>query len=173
MREKQRQKAIQKAAAERAAAPAPATPRAGKTLRKGKMAAAAAAADVRLPAAKRRMLETRQDVHDLADEYALLRKLKKGKLSEVRAVSCRVKTQEYDVHELAVIFELSCYPKNCKLSEVRASNFRATHVCNSYIRTGMTGDYILPRPMMNGEFRALHHKVKLSHCRTHAVYSSI
>ena len=37
----------------------------------------------RAPAAKRRQLEERQDVSDFASEYALLRKLKRGKLSEV------------------------------------------------------------------------------------------
>lgn len=37
----------------------------------------------RAPAAKRRLLEGRQDVSDIASDYALLKKLKKGKLSEV------------------------------------------------------------------------------------------
>ena len=49
-------------------------------------AAAAAAAEEerrRLPAAKRRLLETRADADDMADDYALLRKVKKGKITEV------------------------------------------------------------------------------------------
>lgn len=43
----------------------------------------AAAANRRAPAAKRRLLEDRQDVSDFASEYTLLKKLKKGKLTEV------------------------------------------------------------------------------------------
>jgi len=74
-REKQRQKAISQAAAQQQAAPPAAVDKAPRVK---------AAPDVRLPAAKRRLLETRQDVDDLAGEYSLLRKLKKGKLSEVR-----------------------------------------------------------------------------------------
>ena len=38
----------------------------------------------KVPAAKRRLLEDRQDVSDFASDYALLKKLKRGKLSEVR-----------------------------------------------------------------------------------------
>lgn len=128
MREKQRQKAIQKAAAERAAAPAPGTPRAGKTLRKGKPAAATAA-DVRLPAAKRRMLETRQDVHDLADEYALLRKLKKGKLSEVRVSCLRDSHVQY-------LYSRTCMPwqlgTRCYAIEVLAVAHMATGFRNTF-----------------------------------------
>ena len=37
-----------------------------------------------MPAAKRRLLETRADADDMADDYALLRKVKKGKITEVR-----------------------------------------------------------------------------------------
>ena len=37
---------------------------------------------VRLTAAKRRMLETRQELAELHDDYALLRKLKKGKITQ-------------------------------------------------------------------------------------------
>ena len=47
-------------------------------------AAAAAAEERRLPAAKRRMLELRQDHDELRDDYRLLKKLKKGRASEVR-----------------------------------------------------------------------------------------
>lgn len=39
-------------------------------------------ANVRLTATKRRTLETRQELADLHDDYALLRKLKKGKISQ-------------------------------------------------------------------------------------------
>lgn len=46
-------------------------------------AAAAAAEEKRLPAAKRRMLELRQDHDELKDDYRLLKKLKKGRASEV------------------------------------------------------------------------------------------
>ena len=38
----------------------------------------------RLPAAKRRQQESRQDADDFAAEYRMLRKVKKGKMSEVR-----------------------------------------------------------------------------------------
>lgn len=38
----------------------------------------------RVPAAKRRQIEERQDISDFANEYTLLKRLKKGKLSEVR-----------------------------------------------------------------------------------------
>ena len=37
----------------------------------------------RLPAAKRRQQESRQDADDFAAEYRMLRKVKKGKMSEV------------------------------------------------------------------------------------------
>lgn len=37
----------------------------------------------RLPAAKRRQLEARQDADDFAAEYRMLKKVKKGKMSEV------------------------------------------------------------------------------------------
>ena len=40
----------------------------------------------RLPAAKRRQQELRQDTDDFAAEYRMLRKVKKGKMSEVRSV---------------------------------------------------------------------------------------
>ena len=46
-------------------------------------AAAAAGPGARLTAAKRRALEARQELAELNDEYALLRKLKKGKISQV------------------------------------------------------------------------------------------
>ena len=44
---------------------------------------AAASVPKRVPAAKRRLLEDRQDVSDFASDYALLKKLKRGKVSEV------------------------------------------------------------------------------------------
>ena len=37
----------------------------------------------RLPAAKRRLIEARQDADDFAAEYRMLKKVKKGKMSEV------------------------------------------------------------------------------------------
>jgi len=37
----------------------------------------------RLPAAKRRQVEAKQDIEDFAAEYRLLKKVKKGKASEV------------------------------------------------------------------------------------------
>ena len=37
----------------------------------------------RLPAAKRRQIEARQDADDFAAEYRMLKKVKKGKMSEV------------------------------------------------------------------------------------------
>jgi hypothetical protein len=39
----------------------------------------------RLPAAKRRQLEACQDAHDFAAEYRMLKKVKKGKMSEVHS----------------------------------------------------------------------------------------
>lgn len=47
---------------------------------------AAAAEERRLPAAKRRMLELRQDNDELTDDYRLLKKLKKGRASEVGTI---------------------------------------------------------------------------------------
>lgn len=38
----------------------------------------------RLPAAKRRQIEARQDADDFAAEYRMLKKVKKGKMSEVQ-----------------------------------------------------------------------------------------
>ena len=76
-REKQRQKSLKQAVG--AAGPQP--PALDRQLSKaGKRPAEQQA---HLPAAKRRLLDGRQDAAELADEYALLRKLKKGKLSEV------------------------------------------------------------------------------------------
>lgn len=51
----------------------------------------------RLPSVRRRKLNQRQDAEDLEDEYRLVKKLKKGKLSQVwpsfrREVMCTVKT---------------------------------------------------------------------------------
>ena len=77
-REKQRQKSLRQAAAVAVAQSAPAADR--KPAKVGKRPALE---EARLPAAKRRLLDGRQDAAELADEYALLRKLKKGKLSEV------------------------------------------------------------------------------------------
>ena len=53
----------------------------------GTAGAPAAVLQPRLTAAKRRQLEARQELDELNDEYALLRKLKKGKISE----------KEYDI----------------------------------------------------------------------------
>ena len=39
----------------------------------------------RLPAAKRRQLEARQDADDFAAEYRMLKKVKKGRMSEVNS----------------------------------------------------------------------------------------
>ncbi len=77
-REKQRQKSLKQAAG--AAASQPAAP----ARQPSKAAKRPPEPEARLPAAKRRLLDGRQDAAELADEYALLRKLKKGKLSEVR-----------------------------------------------------------------------------------------
>lgn len=40
-------------------------------------------AEKHLPAAKRRQLSQRQELADLSDDYRLLKKLKRGKISEV------------------------------------------------------------------------------------------
>ena len=47
-----------------------------------------AAKERHLPAAKRRQAEARQDEDDFAAEYTLLRKLKRGRLSEVSCPVC-------------------------------------------------------------------------------------
>lgn len=47
-----------------------------------------AAKERRLPAAKRRQAEARQDEDDFAAEYTLLRKLKRGRISEARPPCC-------------------------------------------------------------------------------------
>ena len=47
-----------------------------------------AAKERRLPAAKRRQAEARQDEDDFAAEYTLLRKLKRGRLTEVSCLVC-------------------------------------------------------------------------------------
>ena len=49
----------------------------------------------RLPAAKRRQLEARQDVDDFAAEYRMLKKVKKGKMSEVRTAAAQTPPQGY------------------------------------------------------------------------------
>ncbi len=78
-REKQRQKSLRQASTVAAAQSAPAAFRKpGKVGKRPQQLE-----EARLPAAKRRLLDGRQDAAELADEYALLRKLKKGKLSEV------------------------------------------------------------------------------------------
>lgn len=62
-----------------------------------------------LPSAKRRMIDDRQDVSDFADEYTLLKRLKKGKISEVNSrgvFSCHTVT--------TTTFHLSWY---CKIKE--------------------------------------------------------
>ncbi|KAK9812827.1 hypothetical protein WJX72_004361 [[Myrmecia] bisecta] len=76
-REKQRQKTLvqqrEQAEAERLA---------GRGPKRKHAAAGAPEPEKRLPAAKRRQLEARQDMADLTQEYTLLKKLKKGKISE-------------------------------------------------------------------------------------------
>jgi ATP-dependent RNA helicase DDX55/SPB4 len=80
-REKQRQKELrkaQKAGRDRESM---------KVIRKAereRAAAVAAAKDAekKLPAAKRQLLQRRDDLDSLADDYRLYRKLKKGKISE-------------------------------------------------------------------------------------------
>lgn len=75
-REKQRRKQLQKASAP----VAPAAPTAKQPPK----------AEKHLPAAKRRQLSQRQELADLSDDYRLLKKLKKGKISEVRIIgTCR------------------------------------------------------------------------------------
>ena len=44
----------------------------------------------RLPAAKRRQIEARQDADDFAAEYRMLKKVKKGKMSEVRTFAEKI-----------------------------------------------------------------------------------
>lgn len=66
----------------------------------------------RVPAAKRRKLEDRQDVSDFASDYALLKKLKKGKLSEVWfLLSCCI-TDDLPICKLLT----SCFLKSACMS---------------------------------------------------------
>ncbi len=83
-REKQRQKSLKQAAGAAASQPAAPARQSSEAVKRAPEQGA------RLPAAKRRLLDGRQDAAELADEYALLRKLKKGKLSEVRLDCARV-----------------------------------------------------------------------------------
>ena len=106
-REKQRQRALkqqqqqqQQQARQQGAPPGP-TPSHIQDKRRAVMAekrraeaaaaAAAAAEERRLPAAKRRMFEMRQDNDELRDDYRLLKKLKKGRVSEVRRMLCQAR----------------------------------------------------------------------------------
>jgi ATP-dependent RNA helicase DDX55/SPB4 len=89
-REKQRQRLLAQRAlqrAEDAAAAAAKQGAAGGTGRGrpggGSSAAAAPKQERRLPAAKRRALDAVRDEEDFADDYRALKKVKKGKISEV------------------------------------------------------------------------------------------
>ncbi|KAK9867069.1 hypothetical protein WJX84_000018 [Apatococcus fuscideae] len=88
-REKQRQRALKQQQAGRLASSK--EPHSAEALQQSQQAAAAekqqlqaaaAAEENRLPAAKRRMLELRQDHDELRDDYRLLKKVKKGRASE-------------------------------------------------------------------------------------------
>jgi len=87
-REKQRQAVLKQRAAAAAEADNEVDSKSEKNGSKRKGAAsaptsaAAGALQPRLTAAKRRQLEARQEFNELNDEYALLRKLKKGKISQ-------------------------------------------------------------------------------------------
>jgi len=91
VREKQRQAVLKQRAAAAAETGVEGGSKSEKNGNKRKGAAptsaAAGALQPRLTAAKRRQLEARQEFIELNDEYALLRKLKKGKISQ----------REYDV----------------------------------------------------------------------------
>ncbi|KAG2447782.1 hypothetical protein HYH02_007239 [Chlamydomonas schloesseri] len=82
-REKQRQKGLQQKQHEaaRSGAAASAEERAAAK-RKAAAAVAAEAAEARLPAAKRRQLQMKDETAALNQEYSLLKKLKKGKISQ-------------------------------------------------------------------------------------------
>lgn len=84
-REKQRKSALR---AKEASATAAAATAAEKGARSGTTASKAHAAGgveplKKMTAAKRRLRDHRQDADDLADDYALLKRLKKGKMTEV------------------------------------------------------------------------------------------
>lgn len=81
-REKQRQIALAKQNKEFEATKTQETPLSERTKNMTKNKDKQTPANVRLTAAKRRTLETRQELADLQDDYALLRKLKKGKISQ-------------------------------------------------------------------------------------------
>lgn len=81
-REKQRQKAL--TAKAKAAAAQDAARQQDSGSRNQQQKAAAEAERKHLPAAKRRLIESRADADDMSGDYALLRKVKKGKITEVR-----------------------------------------------------------------------------------------
>ena len=114
----------------------------------------------RLPAAKRRQQESRQDADDFAAEYRMLRKVKKGKMSEVRptlntaSIELRNRLQEasLDAHTCAVHF--SPVLKKGRMSEarpilhtectesnmmVKATEMRLPVVCQALAAGGRTG----------------------------------
>jgi ATP-dependent RNA helicase DDX55/SPB4 len=86
-REKQRQAVLKQRAAKEAEEGITTKNQKRKAPNGAPAAAAAMAQQPRLTAAKRRQLEARQEFNELNDEYALLRKLKKGKITQ----------REYDV----------------------------------------------------------------------------
>jgi hypothetical protein len=101
-REKQRQKLLAQRALERAEAAAAGKPpggpraagRAGGGGEGGGAAAAGKPPERRLPAEKRRALDAKRDDEDFAADYRLLRKVKRGKISEVRCAAGSVAKYE-------------------------------------------------------------------------------
>lgn len=89
-REKQRKSALR---AKEASATAAAATAAEKGARSGAVASKAQSAVgmeplKKMTAVKRRLKDSRQDADDLADDYALLKRLKKGKMTEVSVIFC-------------------------------------------------------------------------------------
>ena len=85
VRQKARLKKLEGRAAEKKKSEAPI-----QKQKKSKESKIADQPEKRVPAAKRRMLEDRQDVSEFADEYTLLKRLKKGKMTEVHrnSITC-------------------------------------------------------------------------------------
>ena len=80
----------------------------------------------RLPAAKRRQIEARQDADDFAAEYRMLKKVKKGKMSEVRISVVRPPALLYTALALGFLctLALACEP-HCSPQHAMSASMHA------------------------------------------------
>jgi ATP-dependent RNA helicase DDX55/SPB4 len=85
-REKQRQSVLRAKVLSSAAA-SDAADKSKKSASAAKRAESALEPARKMTAAKRRLKDFRQDTDDLADDYAMLKKLKRGKMTEVQKSS--------------------------------------------------------------------------------------